>query len=133
MKFKDRQVLTPEEGRVPIKRRSARKVLLRVRSQVTLHRRRETVLILLNNQGAVWIGLQEEEENTKRTNCTESLGILSLLHLEVTTRKEKTLKLGYWECESISASTTTPPGWNPTFLSISCMDKLPFGGNSGQE
>ena len=132
MKFRDRGVPTPEEGRIPIRRGSAQKVPLRVRSLVTLHRHREKVPTLLKNQRIVRISLQEEE-NTERMSCKENLGRLSLLRLEVTVRKEKTLKLGYWECESISASTTTPVGWKPTLLSISCKDKLPFGGNSGQE
>jgi len=131
MKFRDRWVLTLEGGRIPIRRRSAQKVSLRVRSLVTLHRHREKVLIRLKNQGAVRISLQEEE-NTERMNCKENLGRLSLLRSEVTMRREKMLKHGCWECKSISTSKTTPPRWKPTLLSISCRDKLPFGGNNWQ-
>ena len=90
-------------------------------------------MIHQRDHGVVGIGLQEEEEGTERMSYKDNLGRLSLLHLEVTMRKEKMLKLDYWECESISASTTTPPGWKPTLLSISCRDKLPSGGSSWQE
>ena len=130
MRFRDRWVPTPEGG--VLIRRSLQKVPLRVRSLFTLHHRREKVLIHLKNQRAVRISLQEEENN-ERMNCKENLGRLSFLHSEVTMRREKMLKHGCWECESIYASTTTPLGWKPTLLSISYKDKLPFGGNNGQE
>ena len=132
MKFRDRWVPTTEEGRIPIRRRSTQKVPLRVRSLVTLHRHREKVLIRLKNQGAVGISLQEEE-NIERMSCKENLGRLSLLRSEATMRREKMLKRGCWECESSSASTTTRLRWKPALLSISCKDKLTFGGNCGQE
>jgi len=81
---------------IPIKKRNAPEVSLRVKDSTTLHHPQGEVLIPLENQEAVHTGLRtrEREEDTEEMSCKGSLGRLSLPFLKVIVRKGRMLKLG---------------------------------------